>query len=93
MTMGRPVVAPPSALSRIAVEVASAHGLSTWEMFTSRRLRRLVLARQEFFWRARRETKASYPQIAEFANLLDHTTVIHGERRHEELVEARKGLM
>lgn len=54
---------------------------------------RLVHARQEAFWLARQQRRASgkcaghaqhsYPQIGKFFGGRDHTTVLHGKRQHE----------
>lgn len=75
-------------MRQICKEVAEKHGLTMTEMRSRRRLRLLVVARQEAMWRCRQETLNSLPQIGAFLGGLDHTTVLHGARVHVKRVEA-----
>lgn len=70
------------ALSRIMEEVAVKHGVSKDAIRGRRRHRRIVRARQEFCYRARRETGRSLNEIARAINRLDHTTITHAVKVH-----------
>lgn len=77
-----------SEMPRIALEVALAHGVTLADLRGPNRLRKVTVARQEAFARCRamKETGGlaySYPAIAHYFGRSDHTTVIHGVRRHE----------
>lgn len=69
-------------LHAIAAEVCEQRHISRVDFFSKRRFRAYAHARQEFCYRARYETTASLPEIA---NLLDwdHTSVIYAVRKHE----------
>jgi chromosomal replication initiation ATPase DnaA len=71
-------------MREIIAEVARRHGYSTAEIKSSRRHRGAIIARQEAMWLCRRETLSSLPQIGAALGNRDHTTVLHGIRRHEE---------
>jgi chromosomal replication initiator protein len=75
----------------IQYEICEKYGISQQELLSERRWNYVVKARQEGYWRAREETEASLPQIAAMFNRLDHTTVMHGIRRHEERIRAENG--
>ena len=87
-------------LMLITAEVAARHGVSVQEMLepdngTTTKTPRLVRARHEAWWEARLQRAAdgrprfSYPMIGRFYGGRDHTTVMHGVRRHEKrLLEA-----
>jgi hypothetical protein len=68
---------------RIKIEVAAKHGLTVAELMGHSHRRGIVAARQEASYRAAAETKLSYPQIGRLLNR-DHTTILHGIRRHAE---------
>lgn len=68
--------------------VARKHGLTVDEMCSGRRFRKIARAKQEAMWELRQKTSLSYPGIARRLNLLDHTSVMHGEKRHAERLEA-----
>jgi chromosomal replication initiation ATPase DnaA len=77
------IVAPPTKTMReILDEVLAKHNVSAIDFFSERRNHPFVLARQEFMWRARKETFHSMPTIGRFCRR-DHTTVMHGSRAHE----------
>lgn len=75
-------------LRDILIGVCLVHGLSAEEVLADRRARRIVAARQEFMWLAKRYTPFSYPRIGKFLGGRDHTTVLHGARRHQARIDA-----
>lgn len=70
-------------LHAIAAEVCKAHQISPLDFFSKRRFRPITKARQEYCYRARHETTASYPEIAKLLGW-DHTSVLYGVRKHEQ---------
>lgn len=75
-------------LHSIIWQVAEKHGLSFSDLLSKRRFRPLAWARQEAMWRCANETPSSLPEIGRALGKRDHTTVIHGIRRHEERMRA-----
>jgi len=73
---------------RIALEVGRKHGVKLNELKSARRDRKIVAARHEAFWRCRNETSLSFPQIGKLFGGRDHSTVLHGIKRHEERMKA-----
>lgn len=71
----------PTMISIIA-EVARKHGLKVADLKGPRRNRPYVRARQEAMYRCYRETDNSLPAIGRAFGNRDHTTVLHGIRRH-----------
>lgn len=67
---------------RIARAVAKAHGVSFNDLVSHRREHHLVRARQHAMWELAQHTKLSYPQIGRILGDRDHSTVIHGIKRH-----------
>lgn len=67
----------------IIEEVAQKHGVLMSDMRSVRRGRPLVAARHEAMWRMRNETSMSLPEIGRRLGGRDHTTVLHGIRKHE----------
>lgn len=55
-------------------------GVSMVDLCSHRRSRRLIEARQIYYWMARRFTLLSFPQIARICGDRDHTTALHGCR-------------
>jgi len=80
--------ATPVSAKDIIAAVAQKNGLTVEEMLAARRKKKLAHARQEAMWEIRQRTKLSLPQIAHRMRLKDHTTVLHGVRRHEERMRA-----
>lgn len=81
----KPAITPANTERRLTLimeEVAAKHGFNAAEILSPRRQVRLCIARQEFYWRAQKETSASYPAIGRFCNR-DHSSVIVGARQHE----------
>lgn len=74
---------------RIILETAIAHGIPPVDIMSTRRAAPIVAARQEAMWRMRTETTMSTPAIGKRLGGRDHTTVIHGVRKHAERMEAK----
>lgn len=74
-------------LREVILEVCDRRGLTMAELMSPRRNAVLVWARQEAMWECRRQTSASFPQIARALGRQDHTTAIHGVRQHQERME------
>lgn len=78
--------------TRILREVASKHGLTVEEMTAPSRWRkpeRISHPRQEAMWRMRQETTLSFPEIARRCGMKDHTSAMHGVRKHKDRLAAR----
>ena len=82
----RPAI--PASLCRIMEEVAEKHGFTLAQVCSARRHKPLVIARHEFFYRARQETRHSFPRIAQACGGRDHTTAMAGARQHEKRMQA-----
>ena len=82
----RPAI--PASLCRIMGEVAEKHGFTFAQICSARRHKPLVIARHEFFYRARQETTHSFPRIADSCGGRDHTTAMAGARQHEKRMQA-----
>lgn len=67
---------------RIALEVCDKHEITLSELCSSQRSTFLVIARHEAFFRLKTETEMSLPQIGRRIGNKDHTTVLHGLRKH-----------
>lgn len=70
-------------MTDIALEVAGQYRLTLDDLKGPRRRRREAWPRQELMWRLSHEGGRSLPQIGAYLNR-DHTTVLHGVRRHAE---------
>lgn len=91
MTEARDIIHLPGVrqtAADILREVAFRNGLTVEEMLAATRKKTFAHARQEAMWEIRQRTKLSLPQIARRMRLKDHTTVLHGVRRHEERLAA-----
>lgn len=66
-------------------EVCLARKVRRNELFSARRRPHIVAARHEACWRLKNETSMSLPQIGRLLGR-DHTTVLHGVRKHAERV-------
>jgi hypothetical protein len=75
-------------MREIVKEVAEKHRLKENDLMTPSRRKNIIAARHEAFYRMRHELKMAFPRIAAYF-MMDHTTVIHGVRKHEEL--SKKG--
>lgn len=74
-------------MRELADQVAFANGISVAALRGQGRCRFLAWPRQEFMYRAHVESRKSLTQIGAFLGR-DHTTVLHGVRRHKERMEA-----
>lgn len=63
--------------------VCAKHQVQLKDLQCEQRHRSLVIARQEAMYRAHREGGYSLPRIGRALGNRDHTTVLHGVRRHE----------
>src|SRR3990167_4522681 len=81
-------VADPGQLTmaEITKEVALKYGVSKQEIFSKRRFRTIVEARQEAMWRCYEETEQALTAIGRFFHK-DHTTVLHAVDRMKALGE------
>ncbi|EFL88307.1 helix-turn-helix domain-containing protein [Ahrensia sp. R2A130] len=66
---------------RLLAKVADKHELTVDDMLGPRRFVEIARARQEFYYRATDELGASQPQIGRWVGR-DHTSVLHGIRKH-----------
>jgi len=74
---------PPRQSTRIIQETAEKYGLKVTDLTGQSRKPRLVAARQEACYLLRL-AGYSFPQIGRFLGDRDHTTIVHGERKHKE---------
>lgn len=82
----RPSLRRWSGPQRIIEQVASKHKVTLAEMKGQGRNQRYVKARQEAFYRIRKECGYSLPEIGQLFGGRDHTTILHGIRRHEAML-------
>ncbi|WIY54132.1 helix-turn-helix domain-containing protein [Devosia sp. YIM 151766] len=82
-----PIIPMPSGKA-ILREVSEKHKVAMVDLLSTRRARAYVLARHEAMYRMRHETSMSYPQIGRRMGGRDHSTVMHGIRKHAERMEA-----
>ena len=79
------VPTPQTALNPLAGimrQGAEKYGFTVEQIKSASRHHPLVLARQEFFYRAKVEAKKSFPDMARFCGGRDHSTSIWGYRQH-----------
>lgn len=69
-------------LAVIMNQVSEKYGVSIVDIKSKRRSKRFMIPRMEFYWRARHESKASYPDIGRFCGGRDHTTVLYGANKY-----------
>lgn len=74
----------------IVQQVADKFGLTVEQLVSDSRRQHLVFARQELYWRLHMETTWSIARIGRFLDR-DHTTVLHGIRKHRKLLLAEAG--
>jgi hypothetical protein len=63
-------------------EVAHRHGLTLDDLVGPARSRKISGPRQEAMWVLHQQKRWSLPTIGEFLGGRDHTTILHGVRRH-----------
>lgn len=68
----------------IIAEICEKHGIDWLDLASHRRSTEIVIARHEAMYRMRRETTMSLPAIGRKLGGRDHTTVLHGIRKHEQ---------
>lgn len=88
----KPILIPRAHWSSILREVSAKHNIDARTLLGSARYRDAVLARNEAFYRIRHEVRVnnepmSYPEIGRRFGK-DHTSVIHGVRRHQSMLDA-----
>ncbi len=84
------ILTPRERTKRLSVKlivhaVARYYDLPTRDLFSGRRTAQIVRPRQIAMWLARRVMLASLPHIGRCIGGRDHTTVLHGVRRIDEL--------
>ena len=77
----------PSGWKDIVREVCANHGFTLQQILGAQRQRRLCSARHEAFYRLSTETTMSLPEIGDAFGGRDHTTVLHGIRKHKARME------
>lgn len=81
----------PQAHWRVIVrEVCEKHDVLLVDLMSIRRPVKVVRARHEAMYRMRHETNLTLPQIGQRLGGRDHTTVLHGVRKHEAGLAGRK---
>lgn len=75
---------PLSEVERIIIRACTVFKVSRKEIFSDRRNRDIVFARQFVMYWAVRRTSLSLPQIGKKIGGRDHTTVLHGARVYPE---------
>lgn len=76
----------PKSFHDIKREVCQKYGITVADLDGNRKFKKFVQARGEVWWRGRHELKKSYLWLAFYSGQKDHTTVIHGVKRHEEKI-------
>lgn len=74
------------AWKRILLETCAKHNVSMIDLCSHRRFVKIVACRNEAMYRLRTETAMSLPAIGRRLGGKDHTTVLHGIRRHEAIM-------
>lgn len=87
------IVAPgpikPGRVATILRAVADEHEVSVSDILGPRRVKHISLARQHAMWALMKETRLSSVAVGRRLGGRDHSTVLHGVRRHEERMRAR----
>lgn len=78
--------AAPSRFVNLIVQVATNHKIAPEAIVDKTRKAPVVRARQELFYRAHYEQAMSHSQIGRYMKC-DHTTVMHGVKQHEKLLQ------
>jgi len=74
------------ALRQLVADIALIYGISTTDIYSKRRTRKICAARHHVMFEISHRTEWSLPQIGRFLDR-DHTTVLHGIRLHKERIE------
>ena len=75
-------------ISDICKEVRRQFGVEKMDFISSRRCKDYVVARQVAMSLCKRLTLKSFPEIARFMGKRDHTTILHGCRRLQPVLDA-----
>ena len=78
--------APIILAAKIIEACCEAADITLTEFRSERRMKRIVHARQAYYYIARNHTRASYPVIGKLAGGRDHATVLHGIRQSERAI-------
>lgn len=71
-------------------DVCERYGVTQADLFSTRRTQGLVAIRHELMWMVKNRTTWSLPEIGRRLGGRDHTTVLHGVRKHQLKVDAQK---
>ena len=74
-------------MENILRDVCARTGVSRIDVLSSRHFAPAVRARQIIMYRIRTETRRSLPQIGKFLGGRDHTTILHGVRKVQALID------
>lgn len=77
-------IAAPLRWKAIVKEVCEKHGITFGQVLGRQRSQPIVKARFEAYFRLSEETGLSLPQIGRFLGGKDHTSVLHGIRKHKQ---------
>lgn len=77
-----PIIMPTRHWQQIALQIASKHEIAYKDLLKNDRSRRFAAARFEAWWRIREELGMSYPEIGSRFGGRDHSSIIHGVRKH-----------
>jgi chromosomal replication initiator protein len=88
--MGLVFIMPTTALraKRIMAETAALYGVKVIDLVSQRRDALTSRARQHCYWTMRHETTWSLPRIGKMFGDRDHTSILHGVRRHQARIDA-----
>jgi hypothetical protein len=78
----------PQRAKRIMAETAALYSVSVIDLKSERRDALTCRARQHCYWAMRHETTWSLPRIAKLFGDRDHTSILHGVRRHQARIDA-----
>lgn len=78
--------AAPRRFVDLIIQVATTHRIAPEVIVDKSRKAPVVRARQELFYRAHNEQEMSHSQIGRYMKV-DHTTVMHGVKQHEKLLQ------
>jgi hypothetical protein len=74
-------------ISAVLKAVAAKYGLDVEQIRHKNGKHVIVRARHEVMWIARTKYQLSFPAIARLMGVIDHTSVIHGVKAHEQRLE------
>lgn len=80
----------PMLVKDIIREASEKSGIPVNDLKSQRRAKHISRVRHYIFWRCRRDTLRSFPEIGKELGGRDHTTVIHGERRFQQALDKRE---